>query len=164
MNGISFLTYMRNITELVHEYLEAKRHIWNTYFRTKVTSLTECSPLDQYEEIDKLLFTALVIHQVSVAGQPETSLRVKAKEDLRILPLRISEPFKDNSRIWNKADYLKVEKDSSFEFIDFFDWMRYDFATFPYIRVKIDEHSKLPDLLGREALIENMNATIWLNS
>lgn len=154
---------MRNITEIVQEYLEAKRHIWNTYFRSKAISLKECSPLDQYEEIDKLLFKALVIHEISNPSEPEKYFRVKAREGLSLLQLSISEPITSNNRVWNKSNYFEVSKNSSFEFIDFFDWVPYGFVTYPYIRIKIDEQSKLPDLIGREALIENMNATIWFN-
>ena len=145
---------MRNITELVHEYLEAKRHIWNTYFRRKVTSLNECSPLDQFEEIDRLLFKALVTNELSSANiDPAKYLKVKAREGLNLLQLSISEPIKDNNRVWNKSDYFQIQEDSSFEFIDFFDWTPYGFTTYPYVKVKIDGRSKLPDFIGREALI-----------
>jgi len=46
---------MVDITQNIFQYLEAKRHLWNIYFINKVNSLRDCSPLDEYEEIDVIL-------------------------------------------------------------------------------------------------------------
>jgi len=52
---------MKDVTKKLLIYLEAKRHIWNTYFINLFSSLLECSPLDEYEQIDHLLFSVLVL-------------------------------------------------------------------------------------------------------
>jgi hypothetical protein len=41
-------------------YLDAKQHLWNTYFVEKISDITQCEPVESFEAIDSLLFKVLV--------------------------------------------------------------------------------------------------------
>lgn len=167
---------MQDVTHHLYAYLEAKRNLWNTYFREKIKSLYECSPLEEYEEIDDLLFSALVVHNLALSNHqsrrevidtPWLFLRARPSVGLDALSLMVSdsvvESVSDN-RAWEEAKVIELRNNSDFGFIEFFDWDRYGFVTYPYVRVKIDDGSMLPDLVGREALIDVMNVRVFFKS
>jgi len=164
---------MRKVTGALHEYVEAKRHLWNTYFRNRFKSIYECPILDEYEQISRLLFGAIVLSEAEALsdqsrqelhGEPWRHLRVGLNSPAQVARIRVSDPIKDHSRAWNDFTTVQLEKDASFGFIDIFDWEPYGFVTYPYIRATIDNESRLNDLLGREALIEIANACVWIRT
>ncbi|MGH8488493.1 MAG: hypothetical protein ACREXS_06425 [Gammaproteobacteria bacterium] len=161
---------MRDVTKHLYEYLEAKRHLWNTYFRFKAKALRECSALDQYEQIDKLLFSGLVVHELKLLDQslfddvvrtPWMFLRVVPRTGLQTLRMWICDPITGSNRKWNAPELVELKGDVDFGFVEFFEWNRYDYVTYPYLRVTIDERSKLPAVAGREALMEVMNGRVF---
>lgn len=166
---------MHDVTDDLYNYLDAKRHLWNTYFRGKVKSLHECSPLEEYEQIDKLLFSGLVARAIErfshqsysdLIDKPWMYLRVRPRKTLSALPMMVSDTVEGDvggSRRWNNTEVIVLQDGSDFGFIEFFEWDRYDFVTYPYIRVKIDGWSQLPELIGKEALIDIMNARVFYN-
>jgi hypothetical protein len=50
-----------DITERMSDYRTSLAFLWNTQFRRRVSSLLNCGPLDQFEQIDELLFAGLVL-------------------------------------------------------------------------------------------------------
>jgi hypothetical protein len=162
---------IKDVTESLWEYLEAKRHLWNTHFRGKVDSLQHCPILDDFETIDRALFSALVIEAIvdsddasrrQLAAKPWELLRVHLQPGLENIRLIVSDPISGLNRAWNSPESVQAPEEFDFGFIEFFEWNRYGFNSFPLIRVTIDGRSKMPALDGREALIESGHARFSL--
>jgi len=162
---------MKNITDKLFIYLEAKRHIWNTYFVNVFESLRECSPLDEYEKIDSLLFSALVLKDLRKPSllfdkdflfgtMPFSYLKVIPNEGLEKLGVIISNPASSSSHQWEHID-LEIDTHTEFSFIEFFEWYRYGYVTYPYFRVRITKYDKKPDIVNWDALIETINAKVF---
>lgn len=154
---------MHDITDMLFDYLEAKRHLWNVHFRLKVSSLRECSTLDLYEEIDRHLFAALVVQELRVDNldaigdwrqRPWDFFRITPREQLDRLNIMLSDPITDANRRWNSAEPFEIVKGADFGFVEFFDWNVYGHTSYPYFRMKIDARARMPSLQGREALCE----------
>jgi hypothetical protein len=158
---------MKDITNKLFTYLEAKRHLWNTYFLPAFSSLRECSPLDEYEEIDRLLFSALVLKDINKNLELESDFNFGAtpfpylivvpeegisKMDILVCP--------SSSGKWEFVN-LSLNKNIQFSFIEFFEWDRYSYTTYPYFRVKIEKCDIRQDIVGWDALIETKNARVF---
>lgn len=157
---------MKDITDKLFVYLEAKRHLWNAFFINVFHSLRECSPLDEYEEIDRLLFQALVLKDINKSlfidkefkfgDMPFLYLRVIPKKELDMLDVMICDPS-DSYRKWEPVDLL-LGTDIHFSFIEFFEWDRYGYVSYPYFRVRVMKYDKKPEFVGWDALIKTINA------
>ena len=96
---------MRDVTDVLLRYLDAKQHIWNSYFWGKVRDLKECEPLDSFEVIDQRLFFSLVCYPLKVkfpanyifGREPLYRLVVKPKCYLTEIDLRVSRPSSDGN-------------------------------------------------------------------
>ena len=155
---------MRDITSDMMSYLEARRHLWNVHFREKVDSIVEPSALDEYEYIGELLFLGLVLRDLGVTSYPEdftfTTSPIKEviiRPDSFYETIRISlgTEFNGGGARW-ESDIPVSPKGLELEFIEFFEWARYDFVAYPLVMgriVKFDEHK---EYIGRRALIQNM--------
>lgn len=163
---------MRDITKLFFEYLEAKRHLWNTYFVDKVRSIRECRVLDRYETIDRLLFSALILDTLDqpplssehVFGMnPIPSFRVVPRKGIETMSVIFSEPIRDLSRKWNKPVDLSIAG-SEFIFIEFFEWNRYGHVTYPYFMVRVVKCPALPENVSCDCLIETKDAEVHFDS
>ena len=160
---------MQDITQRITSYLEAKRHLWNTYFRAQVKSIRECSPLDEYEEIDRLLFFALVLKDSRqflpddfVFGKDIVPfLKVVPNVEFDFLELMITEPSVDTYVKWNRPIEVKIDAGIEFTFIELFDWDKYGFATYPYYLTKITKYSDRSNLVQQNALINISKARVF---
>lgn len=159
---------MRDVTNLFVEYLEAKRHLWNTYFVDKVRSIRESRVLDHYETIDRLLFSALILDTLDqpplnsehVFGiDPIPSFRVVPKKGIETMGVMFSEPIKGSNRKWNKLTQLSISG-CEFVFIEFFEWDRYGHVTYPYFMARVTKCPAFPDNVSRDCLIETKDAEI----
>ena len=162
---------MRNVTDLALQYLEAKRHLWNVYFVDKVRSLHKSSPLDTYEMIDRLLFSGLCLEPLNQEPMenhfrfgldPFPFLRVVPKDGIEKLPVRVSEPHINQNRVWAPA-VLILAKGTEFAFIEFFDWNRYGYVSYPYYKAKVTKCPEFPEYEEREGLIEVKDADIFFS-
>lgn len=159
---------MQDVTNVLLEYLEAKRHLWNVYFHDRLTSIYECSPLDQYEEIDRLLFFALVISDLEIDKgsekivwkEPVPCLKVVPREGLDHVPVMIGESTTSMSMKWGLPTELAIDPVLELNFVEFFDWNRYGYVSFPYYRTRISNCSD-PTLVGKDLLIETVNSRVF---
>lgn len=159
---------MQDVSKKLFGYLEAKRHLWNTYFINKVNSIKECSALDDYEEIDKLLFSALVIADLGktlpsnfiLGKDPISFLRIVPHEGIDRLSAMLSQPSTGKNRIWSKPMEISTDLSDEFLYIEFFEWDRYGFVTYPYYLTRIKKTKKQPDIIGMDALIETVKAKV----
>jgi hypothetical protein len=159
---------MQDVTNILLEYLEAKRHLWNVYFRGRTTSIYDCSPLDQYEEIDRLLFFSLVVSDLEISSfcneiiwkEPIPWLRVVPRTGLDRIPVMFGEATTDSSIKWSLPTELVIDSALILCFVEFFEWDRYGYVSYPYYRARIFGYTD-PTLLGRELLIETINARVF---
>jgi len=153
---------MQDITQQITSYLEAKRHLWNTYFRTRIKSIKECHPLDEYEEIDRLLFSALVLGDLKqflpdnfVFGRDIIPfLKIVPNPEIDGFELMITDPTVEKYVKWNKPVEVKINAGVEFTFIELFEWDRYGFVNYPYYLTKITKYPDSPELVQQNALIE----------
>lgn len=157
---------MQDATDLLFEYLEAKRHLWNTHFVSRVKSLTECRFLDRYESIDRQLFTALVLESIETPPLDEGHVfGVAPIEFLRVVPKRslvtaiIGDSNGGRGTQWIRTVELNGE-DCEFVFIEFFEWDRYGYVAYPYIMARIAKSDNYPELVSKDCLIEGKDVTI----
>jgi hypothetical protein len=152
---------MNDVTDMILTYREATRHLWNTYFMRPNGAPPEFGNLDRYEEIDKLLFTSLVLEPVGKA-EGEFVFREDAHPFLHVLPrgesdslrIRPSDPPISRSRSWNDAVNVSGARNAKLEFIECFDWDRYGWVSFPFFRVRIRSFPENSHLEGLEGLVE----------
>lgn len=160
---------MKDVTNNLYCYLEAKRHLWNTYYINKVKNLRECSPLDDFEEIDKLLFSSLVLSDFNKVMPPDfvfgkdhfSYLKVFPRYGVEQLMLTISDPRIQGPRKWDNPKEVRIDSSIQLNFIEFFEWDRYNFVNYPYFLVKIVESNILKNLVEKEALIETTSAKVF---
>lgn len=155
---------MRDVTGVLFDYLEAKRHLWNVYFSGKVDSLHECSPLDEYEEIDRLLFSGLVARTINGDSLPDDLafgkdpikfLQIRPRDGLDALLMNVGEKTSAlGSYSWSESKNFDFPKNNmTLYFISFFDWNRYQFASYSLCRARVIE-SKNSDLVGKDILVD----------
>ncbi|MBL8013321.1 MAG: hypothetical protein JNN05_05685 [Candidatus Omnitrophica bacterium] len=161
---------MKNIDNCLFEYLEAKRHVWNTYFMKRFTSIKDCSPLDEYEEIDRLLFKTIVLSEIEDSDlkewefnqQPINFIQACFKKYITAARVMVS-GLKGGAGKWQYVDVADV-KSIKFVFIEFFEWNKYGFVTYPYVRVRIEAKGNNAIYNGLDALLDLKDITFCLRT
>jgi hypothetical protein len=154
---------MQNISKEMYRYLEAKRHLWNTYF-LDIMDLSKYEPLDSYEAIERRLFFALVCNPLGIEYDPTWAahrmdrILVRPRDDLSQIPLRVAIEI----RRW-EVDKLFPAKGLSLVYQEFFQWDRYEFLTLPLVRCEITEFDAHPEYIGKEVLVEHLYIDFWLS-
>jgi hypothetical protein len=147
-----------NVTLHLLRYREATRHLWNTFLRQDGTSglgsMTECDLLDDWESLQKTLFSALVLRHT---GQ---------RAHLRVVPTGAGVPAmisraKPAQTYWDHS-IRQLSPSDDLRFIDFFDFDQSSFLDFAYYRVSIHASEMHPELVGHEALIEVQYANVFV--
>lgn len=126
--------------------------------------------MEEYEQIDRLLFSAIVLDPLDLGEtnvehlgiEPLSFLRVKPREGFTTLSIAFSVPPGGSNRLWGVPESVQVSQNAHFGFIQFFDWDVYGFAAYPYFRVRVDRHSELPARSGQDGLIETLAAAVVL--
>ena len=154
---------MRDITSDMMGYLEAKRHLWNVHFREKVGTDFGCGGgLDEYENIDKLLFLGLVLRDLGVTSVPNCSvfggdpIKEVIVRPARIspeLPIMLKKKAEGPNCYWEKTITIS-SAGLELEFIEFFEWDKYAFASYPMVAGKIVKSKDYKEFIGRTALVE----------
>ena len=161
---------MRDITLLMDHYREVTRSVWNTGFWAQA-DLQTWDARDQFEQIKKLLFKALVIarleegHCCDLFSLPDDrKFRVVPSTD-RAVPIMIHCPREgDRNRYWDDPVKQVSASEAELHFLDYFDWDLMNYADFQYYRVRIAAFATQPHLVGREALLEHLNAKVFTDS
>jgi hypothetical protein len=155
---------MKDITPLMNTYRECSRNLWNAYFSLKEFSW---DLHDEYEDIRKLLFEALVLNELDVCKEcsehdavPPAVLRVVP--DATSVPILINRPRDGGGGYWDQEMDLRVgEADIQLAFLDYFDYSQYPVKDFQFYRCKILSFPSHAKYEGREALIEVSHAKIF---
>jgi hypothetical protein len=161
---LSRQSWMNKVTDLLFTYLDAKQHLWNTYFRNNIKSLYQCEPLESFEAIDRHLFYALVCHPLKLklpenhlfGRDPFPSIQVKGRSISAELPVMIRKPSTDRNSYWQLPRSLSPASMVA-SFIEFFEWDRYRLLSCSLVRCRIEAVDVDNEWVGREALIDLRN-------
>ena len=153
---------MVDVTDLMNDYRECSRNLWNTRFAPKGDSWDlHCS----YESIRKLLFRALVADEIVEGGVTHTMtplpvLRVVPRDG--IVPLLVAKEEPGGSTSWQTVESLRFPEDGiELEFIDYFDWSSYPIKDFRFYQCRILSFTRNPESKGWKAMLEVGDAKIF---
>jgi hypothetical protein len=156
---------MIDVTNIMNEYRECSRNLWNTHFSPKGDSWDlHCS----FESIRKLLFRALVADEIVDGGVthsliPLPVLRVVPSR--AIVPLLVAREEPGQATAWRTAENLRVpEDDIELEFIDYFDWSSYPIKDFRFYQCRIVSFPGNPEYEGWKAMLEVYDAKVFYDS
>jgi hypothetical protein len=154
---------MRDITELMNTYRECARHLWNIYFSRQQNI---GGALDAFEEIRQLLFSSLVVSDLSYEGEiekddiPPPNLKVVPRARSLILIKRLSKP--GEASYWDQEKDMVVGPDDiTLTFVDYFDFSQAPIKDFRYCLCKVLTFPRHAVYEGREALLEVLDVRIF---
>ncbi len=161
---------MKDVSSVFDHYRSSARAIWNTAFWPD-GDFRNWDSIDQFHEIEKLLFDALVLAKLD-REWPLCDLFVNPIPFFQILPsiahgtpIMIQKPRPGApTGYWDDPVNLLKPSEAELQFIAFFDWNQMDYIDLRYYRVKIVNCDAHPELVGREALIERQHATVRLTN
>ena len=158
----------KDVSGIFDHYRMSARAIWNTAFWPD-QGFRNWDSIDQFHEIEKLLFQELVLAKVD-REWPLQDLFENAIPFFHIVPSHVhGTPIMiQNPRpgaptgYWDDPVNLVKSEQAELLFIAYFDWDEMDYIDLQYYRVKIASFDAHSELVGREALIERDNAAIHL--
>lgn len=158
---------MKDVSNIFDHYRISARSIWNTSF-WPIKELRDWDCVDEFDEIQRILFDQLVLSRVG-REFPRTNLFRAPISFFRVIPTSKSSPVMiQNPRpgqprgYWDHPMKCIGPEEAEMHFVDYFDWNRFDFVDFQYYRAIIAKFDGHPELAGREALVERMNARVYL--
>lgn len=146
---------MQDVTDLMNNYRECSRNIWNTYFRAD-----SCALDSLYEQIRKLLLEALVARRLEQGSEMSPKLIVVPMESL---PILIRRPSSDGNHYWDQEPELLAKNASriQLEFIDYYDFFQEPVRDFRFYRCKVLKLPSHTQYEGREALVDVAHAKVF---
>ena len=160
----------KDISGIFDHYRMSARAIWNTAFWPN-QSFRNWDSIDQFHQIEELLFQVLVLTKLGKTWPPE-NLFEKAIPFFQVVPSLVhgSPIMIQNPRpgapvgYWDDPVNLVKPGQAELHFIAYFDWDEMDYIDLRYYRVKVARFDAHPDLVGRDALIERQHASIHLTN
>jgi hypothetical protein len=152
---------MEDVTELLQQYRECARHVYNTYYRLLSTGDT------LFDQVDDTLFQTLVLRQLLVDATRRINVDVPF-EYLRIVPSKVPEgipamwgreetPLRE---VWHELRLFPSE--IHIHFLGYFDWYNDDdHRDWHYYQGRIVSYPTNPTLEGADLLIEVPNAKVF---
>ena len=161
---------MRDVTHFMDHYRVVARTIWNVGFWSQ-PDLQNWDSRDDFREIKKLLFNALVLARLDETDEVCTDLRAFTDRTLRVVPLdsatvpiMIQRPRgEDQAGYWDDPVTDIKASDATLTFIDYFDWNEMGYIDFQYYRVRIVSFVSQSHLVGREALLQHQHAKVFVS-
>ena len=158
---------MKNITTEMTAYRESVRHLWNSTFSTLDESLRFGTCLEFFEQIDALMFRALVCEPHGIEFKEKASF--DPIYNLKVIPISpTGMPILVNrsmpaSGYWDDpVNVINASDGVELAFIGLFDWDGCNVKDCAYYRVRIIDFKSQPNLIGRDALVETFFANIYL--
>jgi hypothetical protein len=150
---------MIDVTDLMLNYRECVRHLWNTYFRREAQPQQDWDLRDEFYDAALVLFKALVLRGLDVGDvkllpdyfadqAPIMFLRLEVDGSSEILVNRTG-----SSGYWDDPVTVVQQGDCDLRFIQFFDFDDLGFRDFRFYRVRIVGSSRYRHLVGRDALL-----------
>ncbi|HKF53175.1 MAG TPA: hypothetical protein VKB26_12750 [Candidatus Acidoferrales bacterium] len=157
---------VKDISDVFDHYRVSARAIWNTAFWPDV-SLRDWDSVDQFDEIQRILFTELVLRKTE-REWPMQDVFQKAIPFFRIVPTCDAPIMINNPRspretgYWDDPVNRVKPGESELQFIAYFDWNQMDYVDLRYYRVKICRFDGHSEVVGREALIDRDHTAVQL--
>jgi len=157
---------MIDVTEIVHRYRLALRHIWNTCFWVD-PDLRNYDSIDFHEKLKPPLFAAIVAGPLGI--QTEGQIfgngfqivpKVASKEG-PVLPSLLVKRSEPPYVTWKELVGPFKACELSLTLLDFFDWSPMSYMDLRYYRVRIETFVQNPDLTGQDALVDVVNADVF---
>lgn len=144
---------MQDVTDLMNNYRECSRNLWNTYFKDNTCALDSI-----YEQIRKLLFDAIVTNRLGEETDPTLTV-----VPLESLPILIRRPSNDGNYYWDQEPELRAKKGDGIrlQFVDYYDFFQEPVRDFRFYRCKVVNFPSHRDYEGREALVDVAHANIF---
>ena len=160
---------MREITDLFDHYRMVARAIWNAGYWSQPDQRNWDSH-DQFLQVARLLFKSLVVaraeggHCCDLNGLPPDHTYLVVPRGSGPVSIMIERPREgDRNHYWDDPVNLINAADVELHFLEYFDWNLMNYLDFQYYRVRIAAFPAQPHLVGRDALIEHMNARIYVD-
>lgn len=159
---------MRDVGNIFDHYRVSARAIWNTAFWPD-PDLRNWDSIDQFDEIQRILFSELVLGKVDKDWPFPDVFRIaipffQVSPTCRV-PIMIHNPRSETATgYWDHPVSLIEPGEAELLFISYFDWNRMDYAELRYYRVRIAGFSSHPELTGREALLDRAHATVSITN
>lgn len=159
---------IKDVSGIFDHYRISARAIWNTAFWPD-EDFRNWDSIDQFHEIEKLLFQELVLAKVD-REWPLQDLFKNTIPFFRVVPslahgtpimIQSPRPGKPTG-YWDDPVSLVKPGQAELLFIAYFDWDQMDYIDLRYYRVKIASFDTHSELVGREALIEHQRAAVHL--
>jgi hypothetical protein len=140
-------------------YLDAKQHLWNSFFLGHVHDLRDCEPLDSFEMINERLFYALVCHPLKIKLPDDflftrdavPAIIASPKEYFTEVPLMLASKLTTGGRSWESKEMYPT-LGMTLRFIEFFQWDKYGFLSSSLVRCDFERDGSRP--IDQEALVE----------
>jgi hypothetical protein len=158
----------RDCTQLFIQYREIARVVWNLGFWPN-PALREWDAVELYQDLLSGLFEGMVLVPLGYRGRSEEvahpgkimNFRVEiASPNARLLVDKHSP--EEPGRIWGHPILTLLPGRQELRFIAFFDWDQRAPREMRFLEVVIEHIDERPDLVGRHALIEFDQCSIWL--
>lgn len=150
---------MRDVTPLMDSYRECARHLWNTYFQHDAEAPADWDLQGDFDFTVARLFRALVLAKVrhgDVEVLPDNCAPRTPMSFLHVTIAPRSAILVNRERAGGYWDHplTAIETgDLDLRFLQYFDWAVLGFRDFAYYRVRIVGSAKIPDVVGKDALV-----------
>lgn len=159
---------MINITNILLNYRNSIRELWNNYFISRQNDEDSFAwEMDLYfENIKQELFKALVSTKVFeeelvYSNDPLNEIKVEPNLGPKGYMAMYADNIENNTTSWEHI-WIKTEN-STFCYIDFFDWTTETVMDCQYVRVRLVESKEFPNLVGKDFLFEAWNVNYLKN-
>jgi len=158
---------MEDISSVFDHYRVSARSIWNTAFWPDV-DFRNWDSIDQFKEIQRILFSELVLAKVGRDWPVQDIFRVsipffRVVPHFEAAPIMIQNPRPGApSGYWDHPVNRVSPGEVEMHFLRYFDWDDLDYVDFRYYLVKIARFDSQAELVSREALIERAHARVYI--
>ena len=151
---------MGEITDLIQNYRECARHVWNEYFRELPEGWHE------FIKVKDALFHGLVLVQTDeVRHWRAEYLEHGCYPSIRVIPNLAP---KGREGLWARGEenewHWKIiqvtDKEIGLGFVSFFDWNFEGYQDYRYIRCRVQKSETYPELIGADILFPALEVTV----
>ena len=156
-------------TEIVQKYRLALIDLWNQHFWND-QGFRDWESVKDFERVQPLLFQGLVARRLEPLGEGSTKI---FGTSFRVVPASQTMQIPTMYAQTNSLDALSLNWEHlsgpfsanqvNLSLIDFFDWNVHHWRDFRYYRVRIHGFENKPELVGRDGLIDVLDADVMWN-
>lgn len=147
-----------SILEVLNEYRDCCRSLWNRAFRARFEDSQDWSIVDSFSIIKNELFRTIVLtpHEFDDEGfslglaSPGIKVKLSRKNATTVMINRVKG---ESAGYWDHP-IEKMDSHVSLHFLDFFDWNSYGFLDMNLIMCEIVSHPGNTELEGHKVLVE----------